>query len=223
MSKQKHNFKAGDSVVIKPGTKDPDTGGDISGWQCRIMEIYDDAGTVVIKWDSITLKSMPLSVIEYCEKEGLDWQAMCVGLDEIEPATARDSERDVERALVEIHKRARWLGPDEEDKRIQAVLDGIDPNDETALLEAWEEHLEENLSFPFEAEVSEWQGRGPLRTGDRVKVKSIFEADEDYGILVDVRRGREKFIFPLCDLEVTDEQSPNYQLVNDYAVWFANR
>jgi len=116
-----------------------------------------------------------------------------------------------------------WLGPDDEDKRIQAVLDGIDPDDEMEALDAWEEHLEENLSFPFEAKVYEWQDRGPLRTGERVKVKSIFEADDHYGIIVEVRRGREKFWFPLCDLEVTDRQSPNYQLVKDYAVWFANR
>lgn len=105
------------------------------------------------------------------EKEGLDWQTIGVGLDDVEPATARDSERDVERALAEIDKHAHWLGPDDEDKRIQAVLDGIDPDDEVALVEAWEEYLDENLSFPFEAEVSEWQDRGPLRTGDRVKAK----------------------------------------------------
>ena len=116
-----------------------------------------------------------------------------------------------------------WPGPDDEDKRIQAVLDRIDPDDGMEALDVWEEHLEENLSFPFEAEISEWQDRGPLRTGERVKVKSIFEADDHYGILVEVRRGREKFIFPLCDLEVTDQQSPNYQVVMDYAVWFANR
>jgi hypothetical protein len=223
MSKQKHDFKIGDSVVVNPGVKDPDTGGDIGGWQGRITEFYDEAGTTLIKWDSVTLRSMPFSVIEYSEKEGLDWQAMGIGLDDIEPATARDSERDVERALAEIDKHAHWLGPADEDKRIQAVLDGIDPDDEMALVEAWEEHLDENLSFPFEAEVSEWQDRGPLRTGERVKVKSIFEADDHYGILVEVRRGREKFIFPLCDLEVTDKQSPNYQFVMDYAVWFANR
>jgi len=223
MSKKKHNFKIGDSVVVKLGVKDPDTGGDIGGWQGRITEFYDEAGTVGIMWDSITLKSMPLSMIEYCEKEGLDWLAMGVGLDDVEHAAARDSERDVERALAEIDKHAHWLGPSDEDKRIQAVLDGIDPDDEMALVEAWEEHLEENLTFPFEAEVSEWQDRGPLRTGERVKVKSIFEADDHYGILVEVRRGREKFIFPLCDLEVTDKQSPNYQFVMDYAVWFANR
>ncbi len=116
-----------------------------------------------------------------------------------------------------------WPGPDDEDKRIQAVLDRIDPDDEMEALDVWEEHLEENMSFPFEAEISEWQDRGPLRTGERVKVKSIVEADDHYGILVEVRRGREKFIFPLCDLEVMDKQSPNYQFVMDYAVWFANR
>jgi hypothetical protein len=44
-----------------------------------------------------------------------------------------------------------------------------------------------------------------------------------YGILIEVKEGRRKLAFPLCDLEATDEQSTNYQLVKDYAIWFANR
>ncbi|MGH9769776.1 MAG: calcium-binding protein [Blastocatellia bacterium] len=225
MSEKKHDLKVGDSVVVKPGVKDPDTGGDIGGWQGRIFDPGEDNDETVvgIAWDSITLKNMPFSAIEYSEDEGLDWRVMYLDISGIEPAKARDSERDVERALAEIDKRTHWLGPDEEDKRIQAVLDGLDPDDEMALVEAWEEHLEEKLSFPFEAEVAEYQERGPLRTGDRVKVKSIVDADDHYGIIVKVGRGEERFAFPLCDLEVTDRQSANYQVVKDYVIWFANR
>jgi hypothetical protein len=51
-----------------------------------------------------------------------------------------------------------------------------------------------------------------------------FAFSEDlYGILVHVRRERETFVFPLCDLEATDANSPNYQPLRDYVVWFANR
>jgi hypothetical protein len=47
--------------------------------------------------------------------------------------------------------------------------------------------------------------------------------DDLYGIIVRVTHRRRLVAFPLCDLEVTDERSPNYQLVEDYGVWFANR
>ena len=79
------------------------------------------------------------------------------------------------------------------------------------------------LQFPFEAEVFEWQEEGPLQEGDKVKVVSIYEDDDIYGILVSLRHGRKKYEFPLCDLEVLDKSSANYQPVKDYAIWFANR
>ncbi len=225
MNKDQIKLKAGDSVIVKPGTKDPDTGGDLSGWQGRLLKVeeLESYGVVEIRWDSLTLKNMPLSMIKYCEKEGLDWQVMNLGVEDLELATARDTERDVKNALDEIFKHSAWLHLDEEGERIQQVVDGIDPDDEMALVEAWEEHLEEKLNFPFEAEVSEHQDRGPLRTGDRINVKSISGAEDLYGIIVSVRRGKERFDFPLCDLEVTDQVSANYQIVRDYVVWFANR
>lgn len=223
--KAKPGMKVGDSVMVKPGTKDPDTGGDISDWQGRITEFAEgeDSPMVCIAWDSLTLSRMPLAMIERCEEEGLDWQCMFLSVNEVEPAPARDTERDVKNAIAEILKHSAWLHLDEEGKRIQKVLDGINPHDMMAMLDAWEEHLDEKLRFPFEAEVSEWQDRGPLRAGDRVMVKGITLVDDLYGIIVAVRRGRERFDFPLCDLEVTDQDSPNYQPVKDYAVWFANR
>ena len=62
-----------------------------------------------------------------------------------------------------------------------------------------------------------------LRTGDEVTVIRMESFEDLYGILVALRRRRKRFVFPLCDLEVLDQSSPNYQPLRDYVVWFANR
>jgi hypothetical protein len=89
-------------------------------------------------------------------------------------------------------------------------------------LEAWYKHLEKELTFPFEAELAEFEFYGPIRPGDVIRVLALNEVFEDYGILVDVKKGRARYQIPLADLEVKDQQIPQYQLVKDYAVWFAN-
>ena len=117
-----------------------------------------------------------------------------------------------------------WVALGEEGKRIQKVLAGVDQDDDMDALGAWEEHLDAKLTFPFEAHVAEVQERGPLRGGDQVIVTGLSDVTDDmYGIIVDLKVGRRKYAFPLCDLETTNKKSPNYQLVKDYAIWFANR
>jgi hypothetical protein len=223
MSKE-YNLKLGDSVVVNPGVKDPDTGANIGGWQGRISDIAQgDSETLIsVAWDSVTLKEMPRSVIEYCEEEGLDWRVMRLGASQVAPAPLRDTEEDVEDAIDEIESRSTWLFLGEEGSRIQKVLDGINPDDTFGIWGAWEKHLYENLEFPFEAEIVEHVRRGPLRIGDRVIVRGMSDFDDAYGIIVKVTKGPNSYEFTLCDLEVTDKKSKNYQLVKDYAVWYAN-
>jgi hypothetical protein len=223
MSKQ-HKLKTGDSVVVKPGALDPDLGGNIGGWQGRItgFEKYEGQTMVSIAWDSLTLKSIPRSVIEHCEEEGLDWRVMNLGEDEVEPANARDREKDAARVAEKIRDQLGWIGPDEEDKRIQKVLAGLRRRDLSSQLKAWDKYLEKTLAFPFEAEIAEcWSG--PFEGGERVIVQTIADLDEHYGIIVQVEYEGETFHLPLCDLEGTKKKSANYLPVKDYAVWFANR
>jgi len=78
-------------------------------------------------------------------------------------------------------------------------------------------------SHPFEAEVDEFQKRGPLKARDRVTVKSSVITGDLYGIIVHVTRGRRQYDFPLCDLEALNEKPPNHQTIRDYRTWFANR
>jgi hypothetical protein len=219
----KINFKMGDSVVVRPNVTDPDLHINIGGWQGRISEINEEDHLICIDWDSLTLKQIPGETIDQSEEEGLDWTKMYLHPEEVERTTPRDSEDEVEEAIEFLENKHSWSFLGEEGKRIQAVLAKAEAGDDLAAFEAWEEHFRQVLRFPFEAEVSEWQERGPLRTGDKVSVLGIESSEDLYGILVSLRRGRSKYVFPLCDLEVIDKSSSNYQPVKDYAVWFANR
>ena len=221
------DFKVGDSVAAKPGTN---LDGDISGWQGRIVDIYQhedaEARTILIEWDSITLQNMPESVIIHCEREGLDWAEMGLFEHEVLLITVRDTEDDVAEVQAEIHDQYVWIGMGDDEaqgRRIQAIMNSVNKHDEIAVLEAWDRHLRANLTFPFEAEVYEFQERGPLKVGDKMKVVSIAECDDLYGIIVEVRIKRNKSHFPLCDLEVCNKKSSNHPLVADYRFWFANR
>jgi hypothetical protein len=132
-------------------------------------------------------------------------------------------EGNEEDTLDEKISQQHLTGEAEQDKRIAQVLVGVSPDDEMVALDVWDKYLTQHLAFPFEAEVAEFQERGPLHAGDRIQVIDISELDDLHGILVHVRAKREDYDFPLCDLEVVDKRSSNYQVVDDYAVWFANR
>lgn len=59
----------------------------------------DDGGTVLIKWDSITLRQMGLDNAIRCENENLEWELMTLETTEIEKTASRDSEADVRRVV----------------------------------------------------------------------------------------------------------------------------
>ena len=212
------SFKIGNSVKVKKGVMCPDDESVcIGGWQGRISEIEDD-GIIEICWDSITLSQLPREYIKKSEEEGLGWTEMWLSVDEIEPASPRDTETQAEEMAEKMESKFQWSGGDQEDKRISKVI--ADAEDK---LEAWDDYLRGVLKFSFEAKVSEYQEKGPLKDGDKVQVQRITEADDLYGVLVDVKYGRKHFVFPLCDLTVRDKKSANYTPINDYCGWFVNR
>lgn len=91
------------------------------------------------------------------------------------------------------------------------------------MLNAWKKYLENVLIFPFDANIIGCIDKGPLKFGDTVSIKSIALIDDLYGIIVELRFGRKKFHHPLDDLEVIGKKSSNYQHINDYSFWIANR
>jgi hypothetical protein len=217
------NWTIGESVVVKSGVTDPDTGRDISGWQGRISAILDKSEILTIRWDSLTLRGMPPDLIAWSEEEGLSWSEMNLSLEEVEPAAARDTEDDMTRTIAEIESKSSWLHlGGEQGQRVQAIVNQAQDHDEFAVFRVWHAYLEEHLVCPFTATVAEDQ-RGPVRQGARVTVLSITFLDETYGTIVAVKHKHGVNELPLCDLKATEADTETRQLVEDYAVWFANR
>ena len=213
------NFSIGDSVRVKEGIMCPDDDSVcMGGWQGRIFEIEAGDDIVGIRWDSITLKQLPHEYIKQSEEEGMGWTEMYLSVDEVDPASPRDSQTQADTLRQKMEGELLWLGEGKEGERILKVIANSDDK-----VQAWNSHLSQVLSFPFEAEVSEPQGRGSLDQRDKVKVHGIVEADDHYGVLVDIVCEQHRCVFPLCDLTVLDKKSPSYTPVRDYCVWFANR
>ena len=220
----KTDFGVGDAVIVKPGVMDPDEPTrSLAGWQGWVTEIYPKEGTLLLNWDSLTLRAIPDAQIRACEIEGLAWQTMGLEIAEVSPAPPRDTPAEAEALYEEILSHHRWDHLSDLNPGITDLLGPLGKADELTYLKAWDKHLHQALRFPFEARVEEQLLRGPVQVGAIVQVLGISELNELYGVLVSVRLGRSSYTLPLCDLEATDCDSPNYQPLNDYVVWFANR
>jgi hypothetical protein len=202
-------LRVGDSVRVKAGIKDDDLGLDLGGWQGRITEV-DEKNELVL-------------IISDAEEQGLGWDTYYLAPDDVELAEARDTKKRTETVRDQIHAKFAWHFLGEEGQEISRILAGIDPSDMSELLERWEEYFSTVLKFPFKAEVTESQDRGPMHSGDILVVQEIDSIEEMYGLLVRVKKGRTGYFFPLCDLTPVDKKSSNYQPVRNYAIWFANR
>ena len=227
MATQSDCFHEGDSVRVKQGVMCPDFEGlSLAGWQGRIISVErgeDDDVVVGIKWDSVTLSAMPEDYVADSEAQGCDCTEMYLGMADVKPAQARDDEAETQRIARLLESNNSWMGMGAQGKRILDVIGRTDPDDPWEALEAWGKHLKETLSFPFDAKVSEFQERGRLAEGDEAQVVAIEYVDELMGVIVRIKRGWRKRVFPLCDLEIVPRKSPAYLPVQDYCVWFANR
>jgi hypothetical protein len=136
-------------------------------------------------------------------------------------------------------------------QRILSVL-GVSSEEEADVtddtLETYFDYMRQNLSMPCTLTGIEdmgcfgWEeyytwGPGSKREYNKLKKSRPSYTDEyellgfhedelyeDEGILVHVKRTSDgkKFTLSLSDLEDTDKQSRNAQLVNDYVTWFVN-
>lgn len=217
------SYKIRETVRVRDGFIDEETGFDMSGWQGTVKEIYADVGTALVAFDSITIHAMPAAYIDRCEDEGYGWTEYGFEFAWLELAEARGKASDVEDAIAKRTSEHPYSHLGEEGRDMNKVLAGVDLDDEIEVLEAWNTYLDEHLTFPVDAEVAESYGRSPLHVGDKVRILGIEDLDDHYGLIAKLKRGRETLYSPLCDLKVRDPASPNHDPLQLYVVWFANR
>lgn len=136
---------------------------------------------------------------------------------------------------------------DQQIKRVQAIFKVTDEEDmvvDDENLKKYFQYLNENIGFPCIVtgiEDFRWEEFYVLGPGDKDEYEelkktqpsytdhySILSFDDDYdednGILVNVQRisDKKEFTLPLEDLEAVDKKSNNYQILDDYSMWFVN-
>lgn len=222
------SIKLKDSVIVKQGVKEPDLEDfEVGGWQGRVVEIdtksEKDNILITIEWDSLTLRQIPSNYIEQSERDGFDWKNLTLYESELERTKPRDKREHVKQTQDKLTDKHRWDSLGDEGERISKVLDKVNPHDELKCLQKWVEYLDNELTFPIHAIVTDSEDNWVIKSGDKVTIKSLPHIVDVYGIIASLRLNGEKYEFPLCDLEVIDATKADFQLIDDYRIWFANR
>ncbi len=222
------NIQPGDNVRVRSGVIEPETGADLSGWEGRVMEMATDpeSGVLVawVEWDSPTLQQLTPGLIQRFIDADSDWVGQAMEVRDLQVAQARDTLARTEQARTDLLARYTWTDLGLQGKRIYRILkDAFKANPKFTCLDAWESYLNAKLSFPFMARVVVEQDSGPLNLDMEVEVCELSGADPDNGLFALVQRGGRSFVFPLSDLAVDDPAAPNFQLLEDYGMWYENK
>jgi hypothetical protein len=214
-------IKIGGYVKVKEGIKAPNFEYQLmDNWQGKVIAIQKDEKLIEIEWDSETLLNTPEKYLKDLIKEGYDYEIMTLEISELEQASRRDNSNQIKRVEAKLY----WVELfEKEGKSIKygKLFQGIKLNNYIELYQKWEEYLSENLEFPIETKVVESE-RGRIRNGAKIKLLVIEDYDDMYGIFGIGKHGREAVTFPISNLEAINKKSKNYELLKDYAIWFAN-
>ena len=222
-------IKIGNNVKVKEGIKDPDDEDySIAGWQGWVVEVYDEDLSednkenlqFMLAWDSVTLKNIPRTRLIELEREGYDWTMMCLDINDVDIATPRDKMEDAEAVSEALSDDIYWEGMGEEGEQIAQILGNAQTSKEA--YKAWETYLEKELLFPFKVESYSDDSSVGFYDSDYKAVK-LGDIDEDYGILVVVPFENTTREMALSDLDLKDEESPNFKALDLYSTWFTNK
>lgn len=219
-------FTLGCLVRVRSGTKDPDFPDiPIGGWAGKIIKVEAvNPPCYLIRWNQQTLASIPSVYRNRCERDGLDFEEMWLGDDDLEPDSG---------GAVILEQPTRIVTPPlsmkDQDDRIRAVFvltrDDLLPNVNEASLRIYRKHLVANLVFPFTAT---WVPESEFkRIAEMVKVHALngFEndqwCDETYGLFCKAESGRGRIEVPLAEQEKV-KGKPNAQILSDYRYWICN-
>ena len=139
---------------------------------------------------------------------------------------------------------------DPQEERIEKILGDIEDVDFEDSIDTFFEYLQSHLSLPCEVTGIEdfgWEeyyvmGPGNQKKYEKLKKKQpsykdkyqlykiirnaesrwAMYADEDLGACVRRISDGKEFVLGLSELEATDKKSKNYELLDDYSVWFVN-
>lgn len=220
-------FQPGAKVRVRQGVRDPDFPDiPLGGWAGIVKKAEQVEGetTYLIEWSKTTRKGIHPVYRKRCERDGLEFETMWLGEEDIETDEGEPVPIEEPMAIV-----TKPLSEKDQDDRVRMALglthdDPLPEVDHKPLL-AYHGYLAENMSFPFKARYEKpvgWSRRieMPLTVTGLLRPDEC-EIGEQYGIIATGRDAEEPVDFPLAEIE-TKGSSPSCQMVRDYAYWFHN-
>ncbi len=216
-------FPIGSSVRVAHTAWSPfDKKTNMQGWQGRVEDaFYDDEGdeAYAISFDSQTIAQMPEKLVAKALKLDEDFQEADFSADQLVACQPRDTEQEAMAAYrVRYHGAAwRYLPDKAVATRLKAILLGQpDKSDD----KNWTDYLTQHLSFPFEAKL---RGGAGSKKGGIIEVFGINSISEQHGHIMTTKADGKKVMLshPLAYLQAADENSKEFQVLEDYLVWVA--
>lgn len=212
-------FPVGTTVRVAKSVWSPfDKKTNMQGWQGRVVSAYyDDEGeeAYAVSFDSQTVAQMPEKLVDKALKMDDDFQEADFSEDQLAICLPRDTEQDALVAYRIRYHGSVWKSlPDKAmAARLQAIL-LADPN----LIdhENWTNYLTQHLHFPFEARVRGGKGN---KKGDTIQVFGINSVNEQGHVMATKANGKKGQSYPLAHLQAADENSKEYEVLEDYLVW----
>jgi hypothetical protein len=217
-------LKINDSVKVKPGIKDPDTGKyDMSHWQGRICDIEEQEGyplLITIAWDSLTLKSMPKSFVEESIRDGYAFEEMNLYVHDVERTEPRDMLHDSDEIVRSLEDLFAWVEIGKQAKRIQAVEDAC--LNDFDLIHHWFALLAKNLEIPCKV-IYKGGSNASLQPGTEITLNGLLDANDKEGIIGTAIFNRRSVQVRLCEVAPVKNAPQDVEALEDYLVWFAKR
>jgi uncharacterized protein YoxC len=194
----------------------------MQGWQGRVEDaFYDDEGDEAyeVSFDSLTIAQMPEKLVAKALKLDEDFQQADFSADQLVACQPRDTEEDALAAYRVRYHGSAWksLKDTALATRLQAILlRHPDRSDD----ENWTDYLKQHLSFPFEAKL---RGGAGSKKGGIIEVFGIDSISEQHGHVMATKADGKKGMqaHPLAYLQAADENSKEFQVLEDYLVWVA--
>ncbi|MCC6147133.1 MAG: hypothetical protein IT308_06145 [Anaerolineaceae bacterium] len=218
-----HFFEKYDIVKIKQGIIDLESGAELGGWLGRIVEfLEDDEGDLVayVRWDSVTLRNIPDDFFEYCRKNQVSGVDILIGVDALAPAYARDTIDEANWERTRILAKYFWPQIENYTENTLTALEAH-KKDGGSVLQAWEEYLKTNLTFPLTAEIK-LQGKTIRQKKCKCIVQDLNGSEDTYGVAVFVEINGSFFVLPLTSIQVA-RNSEVYLALETYRFWFNNQ
>lgn len=217
-------FPPGSSVKALAGQIDGPGNSVISvtGWQGRVEEALTNGEEIlyVVALDSLTLKELPESFIEYtCEEEYGNFSRYEFVEEDLEPAEPRDSEEEAVIAQRELFHRYFWgdIDEDEQAARLYEIMMKAPAEDD---ISNWISFFQDEAAFPFPA-VVEGLILQHIEPGTEVEVLGIEGVDEEegFGLVASIKKGRAILSYPLMELMPVNDRDPKSWPLLDYRYW----